>query len=133
MVRVYGPGGIRMRGGTVAFNLLTPGGAIVDERLVAAEAARAGLSLRTGCFCNPGAGEGAFDIGEESMRGSTRWGVRTIDEYLNLIGLPSGGAVRVSFGIASTVSDVTALVEFLDGTYRDRVIDTSGLAPRERC
>jgi selenocysteine lyase/cysteine desulfurase len=133
MVRVYGPGGIRMRGGTVAFNLLTPGGAIVDERLVAAEAARAGLSLRTGCFCNPGAGEGAFDIGEESMRGSTRWGVRTIDEYLNLIGLPSGGAVRVSFGVASTVDDAERLLDFVARTYRDRRIDTAGLAPRERC
>jgi selenocysteine lyase/cysteine desulfurase len=133
LVRVYGPRDAQMRGGTVALNLLTPDGEIVDERLVSTEASRAGLSLRTGCFCNPGAGEGAFDISKESMRGSTRWGVRTIDDYLSLIGLPSGGAVRVSFGIASTVSDVQKLLAFLEGTYQDREIDTSGLAPRERC
>ncbi|MEV6493710.1 aminotransferase class V-fold PLP-dependent enzyme, partial [Actinoplanes sp. NPDC051633] len=59
MCRVYGPPGPDGRGGTVAFNLLDPDGAVVDERLVAAEATKAGLSLRTGCFCNPGAGGGA--------------------------------------------------------------------------
>jgi selenocysteine lyase/cysteine desulfurase len=133
MVRVYGPAGVRRRGGTVAFNLLDPDGAVVDERLVASEASARGLSLRTGCFCNPGAGEGAFDITRAQMRGSTRWGVRTIDDYLDLIGLPSGGAIRVSFGVASTVDDADKLLDFLDGTYRDRRIDATGLAPRERC
>ncbi|HEU5107818.1 MAG TPA: aminotransferase class V-fold PLP-dependent enzyme [Micromonosporaceae bacterium] len=133
MVRVYGPTDLRRRGGNVAFNLLDPDGAVVDERLVAAEASASGLSLRTGCFCNPGAGEGAFDITRRQMRGSTRWGIRTIDEYLNLIGLPSGGAVRVSFGVASTVDDAERLLDFLERTYRDRAIDNSGLIPRERC
>jgi selenocysteine lyase/cysteine desulfurase len=133
MVRVYGPTGVRRRGGTVAFNLLDPDGAVVDERLVASEASAAGLSLRTGCFCNPGAGEGAFDITPAQMRGSTRWGVRSIDDYLDLIGLPSGGAIRVSFGVASTVGDAEKLLDFLDRTYRDRRIDRTGLAPRERC
>jgi selenocysteine lyase/cysteine desulfurase len=133
MVRVYGPRDIEGRGGTVALNVLTPSGSVVDERLVASEAAARGLSLRTGCFCNPGAGEGAFDIGRSHLRGASRWGVRTIDEYLRLIGLPNGGAVRVSFGVASTFADVSRFLDFLAETYRDRIIDTSGLAPRERC
>lgn len=133
MVRVYGPRDTVGRGGTVALNLLTPAGEMVDERLVASEAAAARLSLRTGCFCNPGAGEGAFDIGREHLRGASRWGVRTIDEYLGLIGLPTGGAVRVSFGVASTVADVERFLDFVVRKYRDREIDTSGLAPRERC
>lgn len=133
MARVYGPAGVEGRGATVAFNLLDPDGRIVDERLVAAEAARDGLSLRTGCFCNPGAGEGAFLIGRGRLAGSARWGVRTIDEYLDLIGLPSGGAVRVSFGIASTAPDVRRLVDFLVSAFQDRRAGTAGLAPRLRC
>ena len=32
MARIYGPAGTRDRGGTVAFNLLDPGGHVVDER-----------------------------------------------------------------------------------------------------
>ncbi|GLY95152.1 aminotransferase class V-fold PLP-dependent enzyme [Actinoplanes sp. NBRC 103695] len=133
MARIYGPAGAEGRGATVAFNLLDPDGRVVDERLVAAEATRAGLSLRTGCFCNPGAGEGAFGIGLDRLHASADWGVRTIDDYLALIGLPHGGAVRVSFGIASNHADVRRLVGFLESAYRDRHTDTSGLAPRLRC
>jgi selenocysteine lyase/cysteine desulfurase len=55
MRRIYGPAGARDRGGVVAFNLLDPGGRIVDEHAVARDTAAAGISIRTGCFCNPGA------------------------------------------------------------------------------
>jgi selenocysteine lyase/cysteine desulfurase/ABC-type multidrug transport system ATPase subunit len=133
MIRLYGPAGPDGRGATIAFNLLEPDGRVVDERLVAAEAAGDGLSLRTGCFCNPGAGEGAFAISRRQLRGSRRWGVRTIDDYLTMIGLPTGGAVRVSFGVASTDDDLNRLLAFLTATYRDRRADSAGLAPRLRC
>jgi hypothetical protein len=52
---------------------------------------------------------------------------------LRLIGLPTAGAVRVSFGLASTVGDVERFVDFADATYRDRRPDTTGLPPRDRC
>ena len=130
MVRLYGPAGTQGRGGTVAFNLLGPDGRVVDERLVAAESAEAGLSLRTGCFCNPGAGEGAFDIGRRQLRAAARSGAGTVEEYLDQIGLPTGGAVRVSFGVASTLADVQRLLGFLDKTYRDRQTDPAGPPPR---
>lgn len=58
MVRIYGPADTRDRGGTVAFNLLDPVGRLADERAVARDTAAAGISVRTGCFCNPGASEG---------------------------------------------------------------------------
>jgi selenocysteine lyase/cysteine desulfurase len=133
LVRVYGPPDVVGRGGTVAFNLLGPDGEIVDERLVAGEAATAGITLRTGCFCNPGAGEGAFEIGRRRLRGSRRWGVRTVDDYLAMLGLPTAGAIRVSLGLASTYGDVQRLLDFLENTYRDRRTSSDGLAPRLRC
>jgi selenocysteine lyase/cysteine desulfurase len=133
LVRVYGPPDLAGRGGTIAFNLLDPDGEVVDERLVAREATAAGISLRTGCFCNPGAGEGAFDIGRRQLRGSLRWGVRTVDDYITMMGLPTGGAIRVSLGLASTFTDVQRLLDFLDQTYRNRRADAAGLAPRLRC
>ncbi|MET1073343.1 MAG: aminotransferase class V-fold PLP-dependent enzyme [Umezawaea sp.] len=128
MVRLYGPSDTVARGGTVTFNLLTPDGAVVDERIVAAESAAAGFSLRTGCFCNPGAGEDAFGVDLPSRRGLR--GVRTLEEYLRVVGLPTGGAVRVSFGVASTVVDVERVLGFVEARYRARVPDTRGLAPR---
>ena len=144
MARVYGPTSGFARGGTVAFNFLDPDGRLVDERAVARDASAAGISLRTGCFCNPGAGEWAFGLSRKDVRGPwwatalggqhfLRKGMSTVDDYLDVIGLPTGGAVRVSLGIASTVADVEAFLDFAERTYRDRTADLAGLAPRLKC
>ncbi|MBO0869880.1 MAG: aminotransferase class V-fold PLP-dependent enzyme, partial [Micromonosporaceae bacterium] len=133
MLRVYGPTDERDRGGTISFNVLDPDGRVVDDRLVARESAARGFSLRTGCFCNPGAGEGAFGITKRALRGSRRWRLHSLDEYLSLLGIPAAGAVRASFGIASTLEDAERLLDFLGTTYLDRVPDRTGLVPRDRC
>ena len=57
------------RGATIAFNFLHPDGRVVDERYVDRVAGRHNISLRTGCFCNPGAGEIAFTISRETLLG----------------------------------------------------------------
>jgi selenocysteine lyase/cysteine desulfurase len=143
LVRLYGPATTRDRGGTIAFNFLDPAGRIVDERAVARDASAAGISLRTGCFCNPGAGEWAFGLTRKDVAGpwwsrfvADRFftkGLTTVDDYLDRIGLPSGGAVRVSVGVASTVADIEAFRGFAERTYRDREPALGGLAPRLRC
>jgi selenocysteine lyase/cysteine desulfurase len=143
LVRLYGPATTRDRGGTIAFNFLDPAGRIVDERAVARDASAAGISLRTGCFCNPGAGEWVFGLTRKDVAGpwwgrlagggSFGKGLTTVDDYLDLIGLPSGGAVRVSVGVASTVADIEAFRDFAVRAYRDREPALGGLAPRLRC
>ena len=133
MARIYGPAGTRDRGGTVAFNLLDPGGRVVDERAVARATAAAGISIRTGCFCNPGAGEGAFNLTKAHWRTALRGRAWTLDQYIDLLGLPSGGALRASVGLASNVADVERFVAFVEMTYRDRAAGTGGLAPRRGC
>ena len=138
MTVVYGPQDCQRRGAAVAFNFLDEHGAVVDERAVARDTSAAGISLRTGCFCNPGAGEWAFGLTREAVRGS--WGrgflrrnMQTVDDYLEIIGLPSGGAVRVSLGLASNLADVERFLDFAERTYRDSEPDCAGLAPRLRC
>ena len=133
MVRIYGPASTRDRGGTVAFNLLDPGGRVVDERAVALATAAAGISIRTGCHCNPGASEGASQLTRQDWRKGARARVRTMDQYLDVLGLPSAGALRASVGLASTIDDVEQFLAFVEMTYRDRVTGTSGLAPRRGC
>ena len=133
MALIYGPAGTYGRGGTIAFNLLDPRGRIVDERAVARDTSAAGISVRTGCFCNPGAGEGAFGITRDHVIRAFRQRARTVDEYLNSLGLASGGAIRVSVGVASTLADVERFCSFLEETYRDQPADAAGLAPRLRC
>jgi len=133
MARIYGPAGTRDRGGTVAFNLLDPDGRVVDERAVARDTAAAGISIRTGCFCNPGAVEGAFGLTEADWRTALRGRARTLEEYLGLLGMPSGGALRASVGLASNIGDVERFVAFVETTYTDRMVGTDGLAPRQGC
>jgi selenocysteine lyase/cysteine desulfurase len=133
MARIYGPAGTRDRGGTVAFNLLDPGGRIIDERAVARDTAAAGISIRAGCFCNPGAGEGAFNLTKAHWRKAAPGRARTMDQYLDLLGLPSGGALRASVGLASNVEDLERFLAFVEMTYRDRLADTTGLTPRLAC
>ncbi|WBB68624.1 aminotransferase class V-fold PLP-dependent enzyme [Micromonospora sp. WMMD812] len=134
LVQVYGPPTADGRGGTVAFNFRRPDGSLVDERLVARESSAAGFSLRTGCFCNPGAGEGAFGITRAALRRTLRHRVETIDEYLTALRLPTGGAVRVSFGLASNAADAERFLTFAASTYLDRDADAgTRLVPRQRC
>ncbi|RKN32156.1 aminotransferase class V-fold PLP-dependent enzyme [Micromonospora musae] len=134
LVRVYGPPTGDARGGTVALNFLHPDGSLVDERLVAVESSAAGFALRTGCFCNPGSAEAAFGIDPGLLRRAILTHAETIDQHLATLRLPTGGAVRISFGLASTAADAQRFLSFAESTYLDR----SGradirLAPRIRC
>jgi len=133
MARIYGPAHTRDRGGTVAFNLLDPGGRVVDERAVARDTAAAGISIRTGCHCNPGASEAVSGLTRQDWRNAVRARVRTMDQYLDVLGLSSAGALRASVGLASNVDDVERFVAFVEMTYLDRVVSTAGLAPRRGC
>ena len=58
---------------------------------------------------------------------------RTMDQYLDHPGLPSGGALRASVGLASNVDDVERFLAFVELTYTDRVVGTADLAPRQGC
>ncbi len=114
LVRLYGPTDTTSRGGTIAFNFAGADGRIIDHGAVEARAANQGISLRTGCFCNPGAGEVAFGLSEPELnrcfRGS---GDRmTRDDLFRCIDAESGGAVRVSMGLASNFSDCYSFVGF---------------------
>jgi selenocysteine lyase/cysteine desulfurase len=137
MVRLYGPASTASRGATVALNFLDPSGRVIDERAVGRDAGAAGISLRTGCFCNPGAGERAFGLTRDVLRARRLRlggrGMSSVQDYLNLIGLPTGGAVRVSLGVASTLADVEAFLDFAERRYRDRWPDLAGLSPRHSC
>ena len=106
---IYGPRPWERRGATIAFNFLHPDGRVVDERYVDRVAGRHNISLRTGCFCNPGAGEVAFTISRETLVGGEFGHGMILDDYMRAIGLASGGAIRASLGLASNFADVHAL------------------------
>jgi selenocysteine lyase/cysteine desulfurase len=124
------------RGGTVTFNFVDAVGRVVDDRIVALESAAARISLRTGCFCNPGAGEAAFGLDAKDVRRFIKergLSDKGVDDSVEAMGMPSLGAVRVSFGLASTAADVDKFLGFAEKTYKDRVMTPIGLGPRKQC
>lgn len=133
LVQVYGPRDCRMRGGTIALNFFDPDGKVVDERIVDRRASEWHISLRTGCFCNPGAGEVALSIAKETIVQNFQREERPpFDDFLHAMGLQTGGAVRVSLGLATTFADVYRFMQFAE-TFLDNVPDDSNLPSRRHC
>lgn len=120
VVRIYGPTDTSMRGGTVAFNVYDAAGATIDHLTVESRANAMNISIRTGCFCNPGAGELALGLSKgEMIQCLDRSGARlSLDEFRQCIDKKSTGAVRVSLGLASNFEDVSTFLRFL-GRFRE--------------
>lgn len=123
MVRIYGPTTTEARGGTITLNLYDPNGHLLDYRRVEELAGGAGISMRSGCFCNPGVGEIAEGLTEEDMRAAS-----TLGPELNLMsfmrmmqdrGHKSAGALRASIGLVSNFADVWKFLQFVS-SFRDQ-------------
>ena len=116
MVRIYGPASGTMRGGTITLNFYDPDGHLLDYRRVEELANLQRISLRTGCFCNPGAGELAEGLTESDMlAGLEAGGDITLPRFLQIIqhrGGKSAGAIRASLGLVSNFRDVWRFVRF---------------------
>lgn len=116
LVQIYGPTGMRSRGGTVTLNFYAADGRFVDHRIIERLAAHERISLRTGCFCNPGGGELALGISAGELASCfVKHDRMTLDEFRRCIDDKSTGAVRVSVGIASNFADVQRFVAFARG------------------
>lgn len=121
MLCVYGPLDVADRGATVSFNLLDPHGVVFDNKLVEARAGAEKISLRTGCFCNPGAAETAFHYGQsQAYECFDRLSPAqfTLQQFSSCMEGKPVGAVRASMGIASNEQDIHRLLDLL-ATFRD--------------
>jgi molybdenum cofactor sulfurtransferase len=117
LVRLYGPVNTSRRGGTITLNFYDSAGHFIDHRLVEQRANEVNISLRTGCFCNPGGGELALGISAEELsacfvRSPQRL---TFDEFRRCIDDKSTGAVRISVGLVTTFADVYRFIQFAQG------------------
>lgn len=119
LVRVYGPVTTEARGGAVTVNFYDQDGKALDHRFIEQKANDVNISLRTGCFCNPGAGEIALGISrleldvcftqpehEERL---------TIDDFRHCIDGKSSGAVRISVGMITNFNDIQVFLAFARG------------------
>jgi len=114
VARIYGPLDQEMRGGTIALNVYDAQGGHLDHQRLEERANAWGISLRTGCFCNPGAGEMALGLERGEVLSCLRQsGDRmTMGEFQQCIDGKSTGAARISFGIASNFADALTVLRF---------------------
>lgn len=119
LARIYGPTGNEGRGGAVTANFFNKNGTAIDHRDIEAAANRVNISLRTGCFCNPGAGEIALGISSMelaacfSMPGKEQR--LSLDDFRLCIDGKASGAVRISVGMITNFEDVQAFLTFARG------------------
>ena len=116
LVRVYGPTTLKERGGAVTVNFYDENKQPLDHRFIEQKANEANISLRTGCFCNPGAGEVALEISRVELDVCfTQPGHEdrlTVDDFRTCIDGKSSGAVRISVGTVTNFNDVQGFLAF---------------------
>jgi molybdenum cofactor sulfurtransferase len=116
LVRLHGPAGLDHRGGTVTASYFDCDGVLLDDRRIEELANRQRISLRTGCFCNPGAGEVAHgltpDIMREFFKGSDPLDFQELRRKMKSQFGRDVSAVRISVGIATNFADVGAFLQF---------------------
>ena len=116
LIRIYGSRRIDGRGGAVSFNVLDACGRPLPYATIEAAARGAGISVRGGCFCNPGAAEAAFGVEPARLKAClTLLGSDFTPERLSACAGIEVGAIRASLGMANNESDVGRLLEFLAG------------------
>ncbi len=116
LVRIYGPKGGESRGGAISVNFFDKDGNAIDHRFIESEANKVNISLRTGCFCNPGAGEIALERSRVELDVCfTKAGQKdqmSTDDFLLCFDGKASGAVRISLGMVTNFNDVNAFLKF---------------------
>jgi selenocysteine lyase/cysteine desulfurase len=119
LVRVYGPTTLDRRGGAVTVNFYDQNDQALDHRFIEQKANETNISLRTGCFCNPGAGEVALGISRVELDVCfTQPGHEerlTVDDFRHCIDGKSSGAVRISVGMVTNFNDIQGFLAFARG------------------
>ncbi len=116
LAHIYGPMITEKRGGAVSMNFFNAQGQAIDHRAIEDAANQSNISLRTGCFCNPGAGELALEISRLELAVCFSQPLHqqrlSIDDFRTCIDGKSTGAVRVSMGLVTNFEDTQRFLEF---------------------
>jgi selenocysteine lyase/cysteine desulfurase len=112
LVRIYGPRDRSACGSAVAFNVCDRSGTPIPYSLVETRARRANVSLRGGCFCNPGASEAAFALDPTWIAAClANLGADFTPERFAECTNTAVGAVRASIGLANNADDIHRAVD----------------------
>lgn len=116
LVRIYGPRDTTARGGAVAFNVCDRNGKPIPYSIVETRARQANVSLRGGCFCNPGASESAFALDPTRIAAClASLNTTFTPERFAECSATAVGAIRASIGLANNADDIGRAVGVVAG------------------
>ncbi|HMT77779.1 MAG TPA: aminotransferase class V-fold PLP-dependent enzyme, partial [Saprospiraceae bacterium] len=117
VVKIFGPKDTNVRGGNIVMNFYNADGSIVPFENIDIIAKDKNISIRSGCFCNPGIDEINNCITNEEM---TQYFVsRDEGDYHDMVHYlgKMRGATRVSMGIATTTKDLEIFIDLLKNHF----------------
>lgn len=113
LVNLFGPTNHENVGGTLIMTFFNKNGEKYLFEEIERKANAKNISIRSGCFCNPGIDEITNEISEEELANYYK---HTDDadfqSMVNFLG-KMRGAIRVSFGIATLKKDIDYFITFL--------------------
>jgi selenocysteine lyase/cysteine desulfurase len=123
LIRLYGPAHTEKRGATFLLNFIDAAGQMYPFQEIEDCANAALISLRSGCFCNPGIDELNHRISAEDLRnfflnrehGDYHEMIRHLGRWR--------GAMRVSLGYPTTKADIDKFAGFAKG-FLNKTIGT---------
>ncbi|MBL7825475.1 MAG: aminotransferase class V-fold PLP-dependent enzyme [Saprospiraceae bacterium] len=113
-VRIFGPEDRSRAGGTLIMNFYDPNGERIPFEEVEQRANALKISIRSGCFCNPGIDEVNNCITGPAL--SAYFSSRNKGDYKDMMAFLGimRGATRVSVGIATNQKDLDNFIEFVE-------------------
>lgn len=112
IVRIFGPSNLAVRGGNMLLNFFDKNDRVIPFYIVEKKANERLISIRTGCFCNPGIDEINTGITEEDMHKYFTPRDKKEDYYFMFAELEKmRGAIRVSIGIPTNYNDISAFID----------------------
>lgn len=113
VVQIYGPQNRKQTGGTLTMNFYNAQGDQYPFQFVEDQANQLAISIRSGCFCNPGIDETLQNISPDEL--DSYFTSRKTGDYQDIVNQlgRSRGAIRVSVGVATRKKDLDYFLEFV--------------------
>jgi selenocysteine lyase/cysteine desulfurase len=123
LIKLYGPKNIENRGGTFLINFLDIKEQLYPFHFIEEKANANMISLRTGCFCNPGIDETNHCISRDELK--DYFTSRQHGDYYDMIQYLGKlrGAVRISFGLATSANDILKFIRFAKTFLNKKIPD----------
>ena len=128
LIKLYGPQNSENRGANFLINLFDDAGSQYPCTFIEQLAGENNLSIRTGCFCNPGIDELNNSISELQLR--QYFTSRTDGDYEDMISVlgKTRGAIRISLGLPANESDIQRFITFCKRFIGKKAASSPGTA-----